>query len=138
VNDTYLAAWNSIPPTKPTYFPAFIGRITRNLALKKYEYLSAEKRNPEAACSLNELIDCVSGRESIESDLENRRIEDAISSFLWQQEKEMRDIFILRYWYFESIQSICRHTKYSQTAVNARREQNHAPASFSGSFINMV
>lgn len=55
VNDTYLAVWNSIPPSRPSFFSAFIGRITRNLALKRYAYLSAEKRNPEAVCSLEEL-----------------------------------------------------------------------------------
>lgn len=55
VNDTYLALWNAIPSQRPSRFPAFVGRIARNLALKRYEYLSAAKRNPAAVTSLEEL-----------------------------------------------------------------------------------
>lgn len=57
VNDAYLAVWNAIPTQRPNRFAAFISRITRNLALKKYEYLSADKRNPSAVMSLDELGD---------------------------------------------------------------------------------
>lgn len=76
---------------------------TRNLALKRYEYLSAAKRNLQAICSLDELGQCVSGNDYMESELENKRIEAAINSFLWQQDAEKRNVFILRYWYFASI-----------------------------------
>lgn len=55
VNDTYLACWNVIPPKQPDKFSAFISRITRNLALNRFDYLTAEKRNPKAVCSLEEL-----------------------------------------------------------------------------------
>lgn len=119
VNDTYLAAWNAIPPERPERFSAFIGRITRNLALKRYEYLTAEKRNPEAVCSLDELDDCVSGRETVESELENRRIETAIDDFLRRQDREKRRTFILRYWYFESIAEISVRTGCSQSKVRS-------------------
>ena len=69
VNDTYFAVWNAIPNERPNRFSAFISRITRNLALKKYEYISAAKRNPIAITSLEELGDCVSGTESPESEI---------------------------------------------------------------------
>lgn len=62
LNDTYFAVWNAIPVQRPNRFSVFISRITRNLALKKWEYLSAAKRNPSATISLDELGDCVSGR----------------------------------------------------------------------------
>ena len=65
VNDTYLGLWNAIPKERPSPFSVFASRITRNLALKKYEYLSAEKRKPEAICSFEELGDCVSGRSML-------------------------------------------------------------------------
>lgn len=119
VNDTYLGLWNAIPKEWPNRFSVFASRIARNLALKKFEYLSAAKRNPEAVCSFEELEDCVSGKESIEDALENKRIEEAIDRFLWRQEKEKRDIFICRYWYFESINSICARTGYSQSKVKS-------------------
>lgn len=119
VNDTYLSLWTAIPPEKPRYFAAFIGRITRNLALKRYEYLSAAKRNPQAICSLDELGQCVSGSDYIESELENKRIEAAINRFLWQQDPEKRNVFILRYWYFASIANICQRTGFSQSKVKS-------------------
>lgn len=66
-----IVVWNAIPNERPNIFSAFVSRITRNLALKKYEYISAAKRNPAAITSLEELGDCVSGSESIESELES-------------------------------------------------------------------
>lgn len=119
VNDTYLSAWNLIPPQKPGRFQVFLSRITRNLALKKYEFLSAAKRNPQAVCSLSELDDCVSGAESVENELENRRIEQAVSAFLWQQKEDQRTVFIRRYWYFEPIDVICRQTGFSRSKVTS-------------------
>lgn len=119
VNDTYLGLWNAIPQQRPSRFSVFVSRITRNLALKKFEYLSAAKRNPEAVCSFEELGECVSGKAYIENELENRRIEQAIDAFLWQQGQEKRNIFIRRYWYFESIEKICVRTGYSQSKIKS-------------------
>ena len=119
VNDSYLAVWNAIPTQRPERFPVFLGRITRNLALKRWEYLSAGKRNPSAVLSLEELGESVSGTESAESALEARRIEEAISAFLRAQESEKRNIFLRRYWYFDSIETICRRTGFSQSKVKS-------------------
>lgn len=119
VNDTYFAVWNAIPEERPNRFSAYISRIARNLALKKYEYISAAKRNPDAVVSFEELGDCVSGVESIESEMEKRRIEDAIDKFLWRQGEEKRTIFIRRYWYFDSIESICKSTGFTQSKVKS-------------------
>lgn len=119
VNDTYLGLWNAIPEERPSPFSVFASRITRNLALKKYEYLSAEKRKPAAICSLEELGDCVSGKESVENEAENRRIEQLINKFLCQLGEEKRSIFLCRYWYFDSIEEICRRTGYSQSKIKS-------------------
>lgn len=119
VNDTYFSVWNAIPTQRPTRFSAFIGRITRNLALKRWEYLSAAKRNAAAIMSLDELGDCVSGVPGVESELENRRIEHAIEAFLWAQDAEKRNIFIRRYWYFDSIQTICNQTGFGESRVKS-------------------
>ena len=119
VNDSYLAVWNAIPTQRPERFPVFLGRITRNLALKRRDYLSAAKRNPAASVSLEELGDCVSGGRSPESELENRRIEEAISAFLWAQEAEKRNVFLRRYWYFDSIETICRSTGFGESKVKS-------------------
>lgn len=70
VNDTYLGLWNAIPPQKPERFSAFVARVTRNLALKRFDHVNAQKRNPVAVRSLEELGECVSGRESVETEVE--------------------------------------------------------------------
>ena len=119
INDTYLGVWNAIPPKRPRVFSSFIGKITRNLALKKLEYISAEKRNPNAVCSLSELEECVSGNDPIESEFESKRFEKAISEFLWNQDKDKRLIFIRRYWHFESIVTISKMTGFSESKVTS-------------------
>ena len=119
VSDTYMGVWNAIPPSRPTVFSSFIGKIARNQALKKLEFITAEKRNPEAVCSLSELEDCVSGKDTIESELESKRIEKAISDFLWKQDRDKRIIFVRRYWHFESILDISNHFGYSESKVTS-------------------
>lgn len=91
INDTYFAVWNSIPDKHPNRFSVFICRIVRNLALKKYEYISAAKRNPSAVTSLEELGDCVSGTDSIESEVEKNisKIRLTDSSGSWMKKNEM-------------------------------------------------
>ena len=119
VNDTYLAVWNAIPTQRPNRFSVFISRITRNLALKRYEYLSAAKRSSWAVTSLEELEDCVSGTDQVESEMEKMLIESTINHFLWQQGEEKRNVFIRRYWYFDSIENICKRTGFSQSKVKS-------------------
>lgn len=119
VNDTYLAVWNAIPDKHPNRFSVFLCRIVKNLALKKYEYISAAKRNPAIVTSLEELGDCVSGTNSVESESEKKRIENAIDQFLWQLGDEKQTVFIRRYWYFDSIETICNYTGFSQSKVKS-------------------
>ena len=119
LNDTWLGLWNAIPPQRPARLSVFVGRVARNLALKRFDYLSASRRRPEAVCSLEELGECVSGRETVESELENRRVEQALSAFLRQLEEEKRNVFLLRYWYFMSIEDICRRTGFGESKVKS-------------------
>ena len=119
VNDTWLSAWNAIPPQKPERFSAFVARVTRNLALKRFDHVNAQKRNPVAVRSLEELGECVSGRESVETEVEARRLKELLDAFLWAQDEERRNIFLLRYWYFQSIDGICRRTGYSQSKIKS-------------------
>ena len=68
---------------------------------------------------LAELEECVSGQDTIETELENKRIEKAINDFLWQQDVEKRTVFIRRYWYFEPIDSISRRCGFSQSKTTS-------------------
>ena len=119
LNDTWLGLWNAIPSQRPGRLAAFAGRVARNLALKRYDYITAARRSPEAVRSLEELGDCVSGRETVETEAENRRTEEAISRFLWRLEEEKRNVFLLRYWYFMSIEDICGRTGFGESKVKS-------------------
>lgn len=119
VNDTFMTLWRSIPPENPVRLMAYIGKITRNLALKRYEYISADKRNSDAVCSLEELNDCISGRDSAENLFEARHTENAINSFLKTQSNIKRAVFVRRYWFFDSIDDICSRTGFSRSKVTS-------------------
>ena len=69
--------------------------------------------------SLEELGECVSGRESVETEVEARRLKELLDAFLWAQDEERRNLFLLRYWYFESIDGICRRTGYSRSKIKS-------------------
>jgi RNA polymerase sigma-70 factor (ECF subfamily) len=119
INDAYLGVWNSIPPEKPCVFSAFLGRIVINQALKRIRFNTAKKRNPEGICSLSELGEIVSGKDSVDNEIESNLIENAINSFLWSQSEEKRLIFINRYWYNESIDTISKRTGFTVSKVTS-------------------
>lgn len=119
VNDTYLGAWNSIPPSRPDVLSAYLSKIARNLALKKYEYLSAHKRNPEVLLSLSELEDCITDFASSEIRYSDTELSDFINRFLRSQKQENRMIFIRRYWYHDSIKEICKRYGLSKAKVES-------------------
>lgn len=120
VNDTWLGAWNAIPEARPKNFSAFLARIVRNLALKRYEYRSAQKRNfSGAAVCLDELAECVSGRASAEDEWESRRIETLLNRFLAELPEQKRNVFLLRYWFFESVEEIGKRTGFSGSKIKS-------------------
>lgn len=102
-SDTYMAVWNTIPPQQPTNFRAFLLRIARNQALKKFRYATAEKRCRNAVVSLEEIGELVSEENHVYSDNE---LSEIINGFLAELTEETRRIFILRYWYFHSAREI--------------------------------
>ena len=119
VNDTYWKTWNCIPPTRPTIFSAFLGKITRNLAFDKYKYNHVMKRgNGEVAVVLDELAECVSGVESVEQEIDRRELIEAIHSFLGALESKKRSIFISRYWYCDSISAIAKRHEMTERNVS--------------------
>ena len=109
VNDTYLQVWNNIPPQRPSIFRAWLGRITRNLALSRYRRNNAGKRGGgQTALALEELGECVSGKESTESQLESQDVAAVINRFLESLSVQQRTIFMRRYWHMTSIGDIAR------------------------------
>lgn len=115
-NDTYMAAWSAISPQRPYSFRAFLLKIARNLALKKYRFLNAEKRSPKAAIPLEELGECASetGEDIRYCDNELSVI---INDFLGTLNEGNRRVFMFRYWYFVPINEISERYGISRSKV---------------------
>lgn len=119
VNDTYFGVWNSIPIQKPRVFSAYICRITRNIALKKFYYNTAQKRNSKLEISLTELEDCIIGGENVEQQYEAEILAKSISKFLRTLNYEQKNIFLRRYWFCDSITDISIRFNISNTKVKS-------------------
>ena len=108
VNDTWLQAWNAIPPARPADLRAFLGRIPRNLAFNRYKALQADKRGGgNLPLVLEELAECLSGGD-VEQELDALALTRAIESFLENLPAEKRQMFVSRYFYARSNGEIAR------------------------------
>ena len=119
VNDTYLALWNAIPPAKPAPLSAYIAKITRNLALKRLEQLSADKRSAESLLSFDELDACLAATEDIEAAIDEIVLRESITAFLQSQSRESRLIFLRRYFFFDSVKEIAQNYRLSESKVKS-------------------
>lgn len=119
VNDTYFSAWKQIPPDHPQKLLPYLGRITRCLALNRYDYLAAKKRNAEFTLQLSELEECLTGMDSAEAQYESGEVASAISAFLRTQNPDVRNIFIRRYWYSDNIAEIASRFNMSESKVKS-------------------
>ena len=97
VNDTYLNAWNSMPPHRPNILATFLGKITRNLALNKYKHNTAD---------------------NVEQEINRKELILAINHFLKKLPSDKRNIFVCRYWYFDSISDIAAHFDMTENNVS--------------------
>ena len=124
VSDTYLAAWNSMPPKRPAVLSAFLGKITRYISLDHWKKRSRLKRGGgEVDLCLEELEDCVSGRESTEDKVIRKETIAAVNQFLSTLSEAERKVFLCRYWYLESVKDIADRFGFSpnRTSVLLRR-----------------
>ncbi len=120
VNDTYMKAWNTIPPQKPNILRTFLGKITRRLAIDIFRKKHAEKRgNSEYAISLSELDECIPDKYSAETEFEQKELSESINFFLASLSKENRDIFVCRYFYSDSIKEIASFFGTSESKIKS-------------------
>ena len=120
VNDTYMKAWNSIPPKQPKVLSAFLGKITRHLAIDIFRRKHTEKRvNSEYTLSLSELDECIPDKFSAEKEFEQKELSESINRFLSSLSKENRDIFLCRYFYSDSIKEIAFFFGTSESKIKS-------------------
>lgn len=119
VNDTYLGAWNAIPPHRPANLSTFLGKITRRLALKRWEANRAAKRGGgETALVLEELAGCIPGK-SLEETMNERELSRILQKFVRDLPRTERRVFICRYWYLDPIANIAKEFGFSQSKVKS-------------------
>ena len=107
VSDTWLHAWNAMPPQRPSILSSFLGRITRNLSFDRCRRQNAEKRGGGSLpLALDELSECVPAPGRVEQALEARELAEAIDRFLRTLPERECSIFLRRYWYVDSVQDI--------------------------------
>ena len=115
VNDTWLKAWNSIPPTRPRSLRAFLAKIVRNLSLQRLEYNKAARRNRDFEIALEELGDCIPMRDE-----EAGQLPDLLNSFLDTLPESEWQLFCGRYWHGHAVKELARAHGLTPKAVTMR------------------
>ena len=117
VNDTYIKAWNNIPPERPKNLKAFLGRITRQLSINRLEKnLSKKRGGGQYVLALEEIEECIPDRDN---DVDTEELRNALNRFLRSLPDEPRRVFIRRYWHMSTISEIARDFSMSESKVKS-------------------
>jgi RNA polymerase sigma-70 factor (ECF subfamily) len=120
VNDTYLNAWNAMPPKRPNCLATFLGKITRNLSLDRFKRYTAEKRGfGQMELALSELDEVVPSASSVEQAIEEKELVELLNVFLESLPKQKRLMFMQRYWYLMPIKTVAEHSGTSESQVKS-------------------
>lgn len=118
VNDTWLGAWNAMPPHHPEILSVFLGKIARRLSLKRWRDKTAKKRGGgEFPLALDELEECIPAAYCIDEIQDIKELTKIIDKFLGTLSDDERRVFVCRYWYFDSIRDISLRFEFSQSKV---------------------
>ena len=120
VSDTYMAAWNAIPPKRPSILATFLGKITRHLSIDRWRARNRYKRGGgEIVLALEELQDCTADEQTIEKVLERKHLVFIFNRFLGSLPETERRIFLCRYWYMDPISNIASYYGFSDSKVTS-------------------
>lgn len=119
LNDTWHALWNAIPPQRPESLKAYTAKIARNLAMSRLTYLNAQKRQA-VTVSFDELSGCLPAGQNPEDILAGKELGRQLARFLAKLDGDSRDMFLRRYWFFDSIEQIAKGFGMSETRVTTK------------------
>lgn len=117
VNDTYLKTWNTVPPQRPEPLKPYVGMISRQLSLNRYETQSTQKRGGQVPLVLDELSECIPDNGSSTDIGESVALSDALNRFLWALPERTRNIFVRRYFYMSTIAEIAKDFSMKESNV---------------------
>ena len=125
VSDTYLKAWDTIPPHRPQYFFAYIAKICRHFALDRLDWINAAKRKAEVVSLTQEMELCIPDPRR-DRELEEKELGMILDAFLRTLTPENRVVFLRRYWYVDPIAEIAARYGISESAVQMRLNRTRA------------
>ncbi|MCR5310962.1 MAG: sigma-70 family RNA polymerase sigma factor [Lachnospiraceae bacterium] len=120
VNDTYLTAWNRIPPVIPESLKAFLGRLVRDISISKYRANHAAKRYSGMDVLLSELEECLPSGDTVDEGIERTELTRIINGWLLTLPSETRTLFVRRYWYGDSVKTLAFENGCSQNTMAQR------------------
>jgi len=120
VNDTWIMAWNKIPPLVPVSLKAFLGKVVRDVALSKYRENHAKKRYSAMTVMLDELEECVPSEINIEDQAIKRELIGLVNDFLEGIKPEDKAIFVRRYYFGEAVKTLAKECKCSENRMTQR------------------
>lgn len=119
VSDTYLSAWNTIPPRKPNPLAPFLGKIVRHISIDRWRKNGALKRGGgEMPLALEELQECISDDEQPENKLEQKELIRTVRQFLTDLTETERRVFVCRYWYLDTTADIAARFGFTENKVS--------------------
>ncbi len=120
VNDTWMRAWNAMPPQRPGILSSFLAKITRNLSLDRWKLSHAEKRGGgQLPVALEELGDCVPDRKTVEKTVELRELTRVLDRFLRNLPEKEACIFLRQYWFVDSVRDIAGRYGMAEGSVKS-------------------
>ncbi len=120
VNDTWLGAWNSMPPHRPSVLSTFLGKLTRRISIDKWRRTTAKKRGDgQLPLVLAELEDCISDGKSIEEETERKLLAETIAAFVKSLPETEQKVFLCRYWYMDSVSAIATRFRFSESKIKS-------------------
>lgn len=120
VNDTYLNAWNSMPPHRPAFLSTYLGKITRRISIDRWRGRIAEKRGGgETALALDELEECAASTHTVEHEVEAHELAQALDIFLSRLPIDERDLFVCRYFFLLPVAELCERFRYSPSKTKS-------------------
>ena len=119
LNDTYLGAWNAMPPARPTVLQAFLATIMRRTAIDRYKAKKRQKRvDSELTVALSEVEELLTDGSDPAAELDARELGRVISEYIRSLSKRRRYVFMSRYYMARPIGEIAELLGCSESTVN--------------------
>lgn len=118
VNEVWLKAWNGIPHAAPTNLRAYFAKLTRELAIDYWRRAHSEKRGGgELPLCLDELAECIPASGDVESTIQQKELTQILRQFVSTLEPMQRNVFVCRYWYFDTVPEIAKRFGFTRSKV---------------------